>query len=276
MTDRPDCDIPHGQNSNMAHRMDVAIATWQPEGIRRVEAMNLPQVSGVRYVVSWQLPGPDPVIPESLACRDDVSVFIIEKAGVSVNRNNACAHCTADIILNSDDDLVYTAEQLQSVIETFDRNPDVNLAAFQYNGAKKQYPAQECDLTSHLPEGYYGSLIEIAVRRKVFRKVTFDVNFGPGAPLFQCGEDTKFLFDVIRAGFHCRFFPITICTHDHPSTGDKPLSKGVALAEGKLIRLQYPASWILRVPLKAWRNKKKGGSLLSTLYYLLRGALIRI
>lgn len=268
MTDRPDCE--------RTHKMDVAIATWQPEGIRRVEAMNLPHVPGVRYVVSWQLPGPDPVIPESLAGRDDVSVSIIEKAGVSVNRNNACAHCTADIILNSDDDLVYTADQLQSVIETFDCNPDVDLAAFQYNGAQKQYPPKECDLTSNLPKGYYGSLIEIAVRRKVFRKVTFDVNFGPGAPLFQSGEDSKFLYDVIRAGFHCRFFPITICTHDHPTTGDKPMPKGVALAEGKLIRLQYPASWILRVPLKAWRNKKKGGTFFPTLYYLFRGAMIRI
>lgn len=187
MTDRPDCDIPHGQNSSMTqslncdkgHRMDVAIATWQPEGIRRVEAMNLPYVPGVRYVVSWQLPGPDPVIPKSLADRDDVSVFIIEKAGVSVNRNNACTHCTADIILNSDDDLIYNADQLQAIIDTFDRNPDVDLAAFQYNGAQKQYPPKECDLTSNLPKGYYGSLIEIAVRRKVFRKVTFDVNFGP-------------------------------------------------------------------------------------------------
>lgn len=268
MTDRPNCE--------RTHKMDVAIATWQPEGIRRVEAMNLPHVPGVRYVVSWQLPGPDPVIPESLAGRDDVSVFIIEKAGVSVNRNNACAHCTADIILNSDDDLVYTAEQLQSVIDTFDRNPNVDLSSFRFNGAPDKYPAIECDLLDRLPKGYHVTTFEMACRRHVLEKICFDLNFGPGAPLFQCGEDSKFLHDVIRAGFHCRFFPITICTHDHPTTGDKPMPKGVALAEGKLIRLQYPASWILRVPLKAWRNKKKGGTFFPALYYLFRGALIRI
>lgn len=268
--------MTHRQNSNMAHRMDVAIATWQPEGIRRVEAMNLPHVSGVRYVVSWQLPGPDPVIPESLAHRDDVYVCFTDKPGLGANRVNACASCDAEIILIADDDLIYPPDRLQAVIDSFDRNPDVDLATFQYRGASKSYPVTECSLSFPFPKGYHAASIEIAFRHKVLDQINFDSRFGIGAPLFQSGEDSKFLHDVIRAGFHCRFFPITICTHDHPTTGDKPMPKGVALAEGKLIRLQYPASWILRVPLKAWRNKKKGGTFFPTLYYLFRGALIRI
>ena len=268
MTDRQDCEI--------THKMDVAIATWQPEGIRRVESMNLPHVPGVRYVVSWQLPGPDPVIPDSLACRDDISICFTDNPGLGANRVNACDNCDADIILIADDDLIYTPHQLQAVIDTFDRNPDVDLATFQFIGSPKIYPEKECDLTLPYPKGYYVTTFEMACRLHVIRKVNFDSRFGLGAPLFQSGEDSKFLFDAIKAGFHCRFFPITICTHDHPSTGDKPMPKGVALAEGKLIRLQYPSSWILRVPLKAWRNKKKGGTFFPTLYYLFRGALIRI
>lgn len=268
MTDR--------QDSERTHKMDVAIATWQPQGIRRVEAMDLPRVPGVRYVVSWQMPGPDPVIPDSLACRDDVAVCILDRPGVSLNRNNACNHCTAEIILNSDDDLVYTADGLQAVIDTFDSNPDLDLACFRYNGAPDKYPADACDLSHRLPKGFFVATFEMAFRRRVLDIVCFDPDFGPGAPIFQSGEDTKFLYDAIKAGFHCRFFPITICTHDHPSTGDKPMSKGVAMAEGKLIRLQYPGSWILRTPLKAWRNKKKGGSFFPALYNLFRGALIKI
>lgn len=268
MTDR--------QDSERTHKMDVAIATWQPEGIRRVEAMNLPRVPGVRYVVSWQLPGSDPVIPESLAGRDDVYVCFTDKQGLGANRVNACAHCDAEIILIADDDLIYTPDRLQAIIDTFDRNPDVDLATFQFIGSPKKYPEKEFDLTFPFPKGYHAASIEIAFRHKVLDQINFDSRFGIGAPLFQSGEDSKFLHDVIRAGFHCRFFPITICTHDHPTTGDKPMPKGVALAEGKLIRLQYPASWILRVPLKAWRNKKKGGTFFPTLYYLFRGALIRI
>lgn len=270
------CNMTQTADCDKTLRMDVAIATWQPEGIRHVEAMNLPKVPGVRYVVSWQLPGPHRVIPDSLACRDDISICFTDNPGLGANRVNACANCDADIILIADDDLIYTPSQLQAVIDTFDRNPDVDLATFQFIGSPKKYPEKECDLTLPFPKGYYVTTFEMACRLQVIRKVNFDSRFGLGAPLLQSGEDTKFLYDAIKAGFHCRFFPITICTHDHPSTGDKPMSKGVAMAEGKLIRLQYPGSWIFRIPLKAWRNKKKGGSFFPALYNLFRGALIKI
>lgn len=254
--------------------LDVAIATWKPEGILRVADMNLPEVPGVRYVVSWQLAGPDPVLPESLATRDDVFVCYTDEPGVGANRKNACSHCKADIILNSDDDLTYTPEQLLAVIHTFETNPHVDFAIFKYKGTSKNYPPAECDLTYPLPKNFYGSGIEMAFRHKVLDRVTFDPRFG--APLFISGEDTKFLYDAIKAGFHCRFFPITICTHDHPSTGDRPMPRGVALATGKLIRLEHPRSWILRIPLKAWRNTKIGGSFFPSMFRMFHGALIKI
>lgn len=250
------------------------MVTWKPEGIRRVENMNLPRVPGVRYVVSWQLAGPDPLIPDSLRNRDDVSVCFTDEPGVGANRANACRNCQADIILNSDDDLIYTPEQLQAVIDTFNANPDVDLASFRYTGSPKNYPAQECDLHLPLPKGFYATTFEMAFRRRSLNLIQFDPRFG--APLFISGEDEKFLFDAIKAGLHCRFFPVTICAHLHSTTGERPMPPGVALACGKLIRIQFPVSWVLRIPLKAWRNKKKGGSFLPTLRHLYRGALIRI
>ncbi len=260
----------------MGNKLDVAIATWKPEGILRVEAMNLPKVPGVRYVISWQLAGDNPIIPESLANREDVFVCFTNELGLGANRINASANCDAEIILIADDDLEYTAEQLQTVINTFNSNPSIDFAAFQFKGSPKKYPNIACDLSYPLPKGYYITTFEMACRSIVFKKVNFDRRFGLGAPVLQSGEDTKFLYDVIQSGFHCRFFPITICTHDHPSTGDKPMTKGVAMAEGKLIQLQFPYSWILRIPLKAWRNTEKGGKFLPTLYHLFRGAFVRL
>lgn len=258
----------------MENKLDVAIATWKPEGILRVEAMNLPKVRGVRYVISWQLAGENPVIPESLARREDVLVCFTNELGVGANRLNACNHCDADIILNSDDDLIYTAQQLQSVIDTFEANPNMDLASFRYNGSQKNYPPERCNLSFPLPKGYYVSGIEMAFRYNVLKYINFDPRFG--YPIFASGEDTKFFYDAIKAGLHCKFFPITICTHDHPSTGERPMPKGVAMATGKLIRLEYPSTWILRIPLKAWRNTKKGGKFLPTLYHLFRGAFVRL
>lgn len=258
----------------MENKLDVAIATWKPEGILRVEAMNLPKVPGIRYVISWQLAGESPIIPEALANRDDVFVCYTNELGVGANRRNACNNCDADIILNSDDDLVYTAQQLQSVIDTFEANPSIDLASFRYKGSPKNYPQEECDLSFPLPKGFYATTFEMAFRRECLRHIQFDPRFG--YPIFISGEDEKFLYDAIKANLHCRFFPITICTHDHPTTGDRVMPSKVAAACGKIIRLEYPSTWILRIPLKAWRNTEKGGKFLPTLYHLFRGAFVRL
>lgn len=256
--------------------LDVAIATWKPEGILRVADMNLPEVPGVRYVVSWQMAGQNPNIPKLLAQRNDILVCFTNEPGLGANRANACRNCNAPIILIADDDITYSAQQLLSVIDIFKKNPDIDLAAFRYDGANKTYPAQETEISYPMPKNYYISSIEIAFRQRVLDKVCFNSDFGIGSSVFQAGEDTMFLYDAIKAGFHCRFFPITICTHDHPSTGDRPMPRGVALATGKLIRLEHPRSWILRIPLKAWRNTKIGGSFFPAMLRMFHGALIKI
>ncbi|MDE6099709.1 MAG: glycosyltransferase [Paramuribaculum sp.] len=254
--------------------LDVAIATWQPEGIRRVEAMNLPRLDGVGYVVSWQQPGGNPYMPSSLVERDDVEIHIFNGQGVSANRNNALFHCKGEIVLFADDDLTYTTDQLRSVIETFRDNPDMEVATFKYTGAVKTYPSQQCLLGFPLPKNYSVATIEIAARREAALQIGFDPLFGTGAPVWQASEDEKFLYDARKKGFRCVFFPKTITSHPHLSTGDRPLSTaGVCAAAGKMIRLEYAYTWIPRIMLKAIRQKRKGASILFSLLHMLRGAL---
>lgn len=253
--------------------LDVNIATWQPQGILRVEAMNLPVADGVRYVISWQGYGSDPQIPATLAMREDVTVYLCDKSGLAANRNNALRHSTADIVLISDDDLRYTAGQLRSVTDTMDANPEVQLATFAYDGDDRRYPAEPCDLGRKLPKGYSVASVEIAMRRSA--GLEFDERFGLGSPLLQAGEDEKLLYDARRRGLRCRFFPIVIATHCGQTTGTRVVtSPGVAAAMGRCIALEYPLTWPLRVPLKAWREWRKGGRLWFMLRHLLRGVMV--
>ena len=67
--------------------VDIAIITYKPEGIERLSKMQLPQMEGVRYVVSWQAHELASV-PEELL-RDDIVVYRFDKNGQSYNRNNA-------------------------------------------------------------------------------------------------------------------------------------------------------------------------------------------
>lgn len=258
----------------MVRKLDIAMVTWRPEGIERIAALGLPRVEGVTYVISWQAPGENPAIPPLLASRDDVEVHLFHGRGVAANRNNACRHCRAPLVLMGDDDLIYRPEGLRALIYAFDANPAVDAAMCRHEGGTPPpYPATECDLTRHMPKGLYATTFDIAVRREVLAHVSFDERFGPGAPRWEAAEDEVFWLDLRRAGFRCRFFPVTLCTHPHPTTGERPMTPGVAAAAGRVTRMQHPISWPLRLLLRARRERRKGTPLLFSLRHLFAGAI---
>lgn len=250
--------------------LDVLICTFGPGGLKLVEAMELPQVEGVRYIVSWQEHGN---VPEHFN-RPDLEVHRLDLKGLSNNRNNAFAHSQADICLIADDDLKYTAGQLQAVIKTFEDNPDLDIAAFRYEGADaKAYPFAETPLFPY-PKGYFASSIELAMRRGL--GLRFDPRFGLGGELFTLGEEDVMLLEARRRGLNCRFFPIVITRHEGLTTGLRRMTDPKALAgTGAVISLLYPRTFLLRIPLKAWRMWRGGqASFFKALGHGLRGAWI--
>lgn len=233
--------------------LDLAIVTHRPEGISRVAAMRLPAMAGVRYVVSWQSHDGAPV-PKALM-RDDVEVHRFDGTGISANRNNALAHCRADIVLFADDDIEIRPEGLRGVRRVYEENPEVDVATFRSeHGDMSRFPAVEADLTHGFPKGYSVSSIELSLRRATAGDLRCCPELGIGSGRFLGGEDEAFLLTAIRRGLNCRFFPVTVCSHPDESTGTKSgLSDGNILAAGMVIALAYPRTAFMRVPLKAWR-----------------------
>lgn len=255
--------------------LDLAMITHRPEGIVRLAANLLSPLPGVRYVVSWQEHGDAPV-PDEIACRADVEVHRLDEPGLANNRNNAIAHCRADIVLFADDDITYTQEGLQAVVDAFGRNPGVDVATFRsVHGDASRFPACETILEKRLPKGYYVASIEIAFRRATAWMLRCCPELGLGAPALHAGEDEMFLMSAIRRGLQCRFFPSTICAHHGESTGTKTsLSDGTLEGFGCVIALMHPLTAVLRVPLKAWRVSRAGNaSLPRALYRVALGAL---
>ncbi len=260
-------------------KLEVLIVTHQPEGIDRVAAMNLPEVEGVGYIVSWQNHGDAPV-PYRLMMRNDVKIVRCERRGVSVNRNNALDHGTADYLLIGDDDLIYTPESLKAVIDTMEKNPSVDYASFRYTGPdSKCYPAVEHDLGGKLPKNFYQTTFEICLRRNSpAGKLRFREDFGPGAPVFTAAEDEMMLLTARARGISMRFFPVTVACHPGVTTGNREISDdGVLLASGAVIAKLYPATAFLRLPLKAFRLSRAGqASFFRSLKSLTRGALMSL
>lgn len=256
--------------------LDIAICTYRPEGIARVAAMCLPKLPDVNYVVSWQAHDDAPV-PAELASRPDVSIHRFDGTGLSSNRNNAMRFCSSDIVLIGDDDLIYTDGQIEGLIRSFEGAPDVAVATFRSEqGSPHPYPESSVRLQRKLPRGYHVSSIEIAYRRNAIGELCFCTELGLNSPMLHAGEDEMFLMAAIRRGLHCRFFPVTVCSHLHASTGTKNrLEAGNLRSAGCVIALTYGMGAILRVPLKAWRvSRKKQAPLFRALYHLTRGALM--
>lgn len=259
--------------------LDVAIITWQPEGLQRVEAMQLPAVDGVRYVVSWQKHDNAP-IPEAIARRNDIDVWRTDATTVAENRNNAHNHCSADIVLNGDDDLIYTADGLRAVISTFANNPELQFACFKFDfGYKyKPYPNEICDL-KRIPKGMWFGTIEMAVRRNSpAGELRFDKRFGPGAKHFGTGEDEYYLLQARRRGYVCRYYPITIGSHlGATHVSQQITNKKLIYGMGAIIGATYRVTALPRLVLKAWRMKKAGQQKFAPgLVSLIRGYLYYI
>lgn len=255
--------------------LDIAICTYRPEGIGRVASMTLPRLEGVRYVVSWQS-DEGAAVPDALKNRDDVIVCRFDQPGLSRNRNNAFDHCTADIIVCSDDDVTFFPDGIQALRKAFAENPDVDFATFRsVHGDMSRFPAESVRLSLPYPKGYHVSSIELSMRRSRTGALRFCPEFGLNSPRLHCGEDEMLLLSAIKRGLECRYFPITVCSHPHESTGTAMrLTDATLRASGAVIALTTPVTTALRLPLKAWRLHSSGQSgFFRALRHLFSGAL---
>lgn len=253
--------------------LDIAIATHKAEGIMRLAARSLPHVEGVRYVVSWQAHG-NIEVPAELD-RDDVKIIRFDAHGQSANRNNAMAHCTADVVLVSDDDVTYYPEGIKTLMEIFATSPRLDVATFRTrHGDMSRYPDRSFRIRERYPKNYYVGAIDIAFRRRRIGHLRFCEEFGFGSPKLHGGEDEIFLYSAVKRGLECRYFPVTIGRHPEESTGVKmaPTPSNIR-ANGCVMALMYPWTSVMRIPLKAWRLWKSGRSeFWYSLKYLAQGA----
>lgn len=261
-------------------KLDVLICTFGKNGILKAASMELPHVEGVRYVVSWQTNGEAPArIPEALK-REDILIAPTDTIGSSNNRNHAISVSTAPVCLTADDDLAYTEKGLRTVMETFDRNPDLDLASFQYSGPDcKSYPAKETVLSKPLPKGFYSTSFEVAFRSSAVKgRIFYNPYFGINSPRLSCGDDNVFLLDCIKAGLNCRFFPEVITHHADLSSGSRlQRDPRFIMTQGAFIRYAYGLKGFPRLPLFVWRSHKRYKlSLTAGMLHILKGFFYKV
>lgn len=243
-------------------KLQVLISTLGQHGINSVASHSHPAVDGVEYIVSLQNPDGDIAIPAQLI-RPDFRIITHPTRGISANRNRSINEATAELVMISDDDVDFDAEELKQVIDAFQQRPDADVITFKYHSAghEKNYPSCEADL-KRPPKGYFTTSIEIAFRLdRIKRHVKFNENFGIGTSL-PCGEENIFIHDIIKKRFKAVFVPIYSCRHDGIATGTRDRNKPeFIMTHGAVMSHLHPWSWPLRIMVHAWRHSRTKGNM---------------
>lgn len=230
------------------------------EGVRRVPNILLPQIENVRYLVSWQQTGTVSIgLPEELN-RPDVRVITLEGRGLAANRNNALKNAQGDILLLSDDDTKYKAENLQNIIKKFRTYPKADIICFKAvdaEGKDIKHYAEQPFIYAKRPKGSFFSSCEIAFRKSPNLPL-FDERFGLGSQYLACGEEEVFLEAAYKKGLKIIFLPEVIVETNADTTGKHFLiNAAVRRSKGAVLCIIYgPWSARLRCLKKAMQYDK--------------------
>ena len=233
-------------------KLQVQIVAFGQEGIERVASHNHPVVSGVRWLVSLQMPtGEEPNIPESILSREDFDIIVHHDRGVSLNRNHALDYPSdAPYVLFGDDDVDYHEHGLKDLIEAFESNPSADIICCRYtsNGEYiKNYGSGIFSIRKP-PKGWYIATFEVAFRRNFSPRVRFNENISIGAKHLICGEDSLWFRDMLHAGAQGLGMPIDLCEHNGPTTSERHnRDSRLYFAKGAISTREHPVTWAPRL-----------------------------
>lgn len=192
------------------------------QGIQKVEAMLLPPIDGVSYLISHQCVNDYfRTVPPALI-RDDVIILQMDRLGLSANRNNCLRNATGDILMILDDDVRLKPEYIGKVRDFF-RSGDVDVACSKILTMPDEPEYKNYSLEQHrlnrISQLKAVSSIEIALRLQPVRDkdIWFDERFGLGAS-FGSGEELLFLRDCLKKGLNIRYFPEYTVEHPYQSS----------------------------------------------------------
>ena len=172
----------------------------------------------------------------------NIRVYSFIEKGVGLSRNNALLRADGDIVLFSDEDIVYNEGYAKAVLDAFEANPDIDMIFFNFDVAedRQTYHIEKKGRIRSYNCGRYPTY-SLAVRREVLHKkgITFSLLFGGGAK-YSNGEDSLFIKQCIKSGMKALALPITLgCEVPRPSTWFNGYTDKFFFDRGVLYRALY-------------------------------------
>lgn len=173
-----------------------------------------------------------------------ICCYNFAERGVGLSRNNALLRATADIVLFSDEDIVYEKGYAQQILSAFENRPKADMLLFNMDVDKERatYHTNKEFRVRQYNCGRYPTY-SFAIRRERLHKenITFSLLFGGGAK-YSNGEDSLFIKDCISHGMNVYALPITIGKEEkRPSTWFEGYNDKFFFDRGVLYRCLYGA-----------------------------------
>ncbi len=138
--------------------------------------------------------------------------------GIGLSRNTALQRASADIYLFSDDDIVYTDNYHEIILQEFERHPNYDIIIFNLISLNPNRPEfiNKKGRRVHLFNCLRYGAFRVALRQTAYRKSRISMSqlFGGGSR-FGSGEDSLFLFDCLQKNLKIFASDKTIGTVSH-------------------------------------------------------------
>jgi len=207
-------------------------------------------------------------INDFLNKRRDVVYYNYQDKGLSKNRNHSLLTSKGNYCLISDDDLIYTDNAFNKIINSFKNYPEADILTF-----KTKFPNGK-DFKRYAKRSYkhnFRSIMrvtsfEIAYRRKSIEQagIKWDEEFGIGGKPFTNGIENIFLVDALKSGLKAYFIPKTIVIHPFDNSGYN-YSKHLIESKGAMFARMFGkhAYWLnILFALKKYKDYKNIASIL--------------
>ena len=196
-------------------KLQVLVASMHQKDFSKVEAMNLASDAIIANQSDHY------AYEETTYPFGTVKMITTAQRGVGKNRNTALDLADGDIILLADDDMKYEDHYVSSILDEFERNPEADAIIFNIRTrGESTYRRLNTEMKRiRLYNALNYGAVRIAVRREKLERagIRFSLNFGGGTS-YSAGEDTIFIFEMVKKGFKIFTSPVVIAEVDQTTS----------------------------------------------------------
>lgn len=171
-----------------------------------------------------------------------IKCYSFAERGVGLSRNNALMRACGDILLFSDEDIVYDSGYVDKILGEFAKHPKADFLLFnmRVGESRATYHTEKFHRVHIWNAGRYPTY-SFAVKRDKLQaaNITFSLLFGGGAK-YSNGEDSLFLRDCLKQGLKVYAVPVEIGEErERESTWFKGYTEKFFLDRGVLYHFLY-------------------------------------